>query len=89
MHEFTHTPGVYSPGTKDYAYGYAASVALDSSQAVNNADTYALYANGELFFSPVASFLTLRTPLPLLPRRERERENWVITDERKKSARRC
>ncbi|KAL4886030.1 Deuterolysin metalloprotease family-domain-containing protein [Aspergillus karnatakaensis] len=45
LHEFTHTPGVYSPGTQDYAYGYSASVALSASQALNNADSYALYAN--------------------------------------------
>ncbi|KAL2852091.1 Deuterolysin metalloprotease family-domain-containing protein [Aspergillus pseudoustus] len=45
LHEFTHTPGVYSPGTQDYAYGYAASTALSASQALNNADSYALFAN--------------------------------------------
>ncbi|KKY16821.1 putative 24 kda metalloproteinase precursor [Phaeomoniella chlamydospora] len=45
IHEFTHAPGTYSPGTDDYAYGYSASTALSSSQAVLNADTYALYAN--------------------------------------------
>jgi deuterolysin len=46
LHEFTHTPGVYSPGTQDYAYGYSASTALSASQALNNADSYALFANG-------------------------------------------
>ncbi|KAJ5690885.1 hypothetical protein N7462_005277 [Penicillium macrosclerotiorum] len=45
LHEFTHAPGVYSPGTDDLGYGYAAATALGSSEAVNNADTYALYAN--------------------------------------------
>ncbi|GIZ49042.1 hypothetical protein CKM354_001208200 [Cercospora kikuchii] len=45
LHEKTHAPKVYSPGTDDYAYGYSASRALSSQQAVNNADTYALYAN--------------------------------------------
>ncbi|KAL4915666.1 Deuterolysin metalloprotease family-domain-containing protein [Aspergillus aurantiobrunneus] len=45
LHEFTHAPGVYSPGTQDYAYGYSASVALSASQALNNADSYALFAN--------------------------------------------
>ncbi|KAL3477651.1 Deuterolysin metalloprotease family-domain-containing protein [Aspergillus californicus] len=45
LHEFTHAPGVYSPGTQDYGYGYAASTALSSSQAVLNADSYALFAN--------------------------------------------
>jgi deuterolysin len=46
LHEFTHAPAVYSPGTEDYAYGYSASIALSASQALNNADTYALFANG-------------------------------------------
>jgi deuterolysin len=46
LHEFTHAPAVYSPGTDDYGYGYAASTALSSSRAVLNADSYALYANG-------------------------------------------
>ncbi|KAL4779452.1 Deuterolysin metalloprotease family-domain-containing protein [Aspergillus varians] len=45
LHEFTHCPAVYSPGTNDYAYGYSASVALSASQALNNADSYALFAN--------------------------------------------
>ncbi|KAL2001704.1 hypothetical protein VTN02DRAFT_1372 [Thermoascus thermophilus] len=45
LHEFTHAPGVYQPGTDDLAYGYASSTSLNSSQAVMNADNYALYAN--------------------------------------------
>ncbi|KAJ5919394.1 hypothetical protein N7466_010337 [Penicillium verhagenii] len=45
LHEFTHAPGVFSPGTEDLGYGYAASTALQSREAVMNADTYALYAN--------------------------------------------
>jgi deuterolysin len=48
LHEFTHAPAVFSPGTDDNAYGYSAAAALSSAQAVLNADTYALYANGEL-----------------------------------------
>lgn len=47
LHEETHTPGVYSPGTQDYAYGYAASIRLSTSQALLNADSYALFANGK------------------------------------------
>lgn len=47
LHEETHAPAVYSPGTQDYGYGYSNAQALSSSQAVLNADTYALYANGE------------------------------------------
>ncbi|KAL2831475.1 Deuterolysin metalloprotease family-domain-containing protein [Aspergillus cavernicola] len=45
LHELTHAPGVYSPGTQDYAYGYSAAISLSSSQALNNADSYALFAN--------------------------------------------
>jgi deuterolysin len=52
LHEFTHAPGVYSPGTEDLGYGYVAATALSSSDAVMNADTYALYANGK-FRSPL------------------------------------
>jgi deuterolysin len=48
LHEETHAPGVYSPGTQDLGYGYSAASRLSSSQALNNADTYALYANGKL-----------------------------------------
>lgn len=55
LHEFTHAPGVYKPGTDDLAYGYASSTSLNSSQAVMNADSYALYANGKLFpYLPLA-----------------------------------
>ena len=46
LHESTHAPGVYSPGTVDNAYGYSASTRLTSSQAVANADSYALFAGG-------------------------------------------
>ncbi|THC92919.1 hypothetical protein EYZ11_007589 [Aspergillus tanneri] len=45
LHEFTHAPGVYSPGTDDYAYGYEAIMALSARQALLNADTYSLFAN--------------------------------------------
>ncbi|RHZ43083.1 putative penicillolysin/deuterolysin metalloprotease [Aspergillus thermomutatus] len=46
LHEFTHAPGVYSPGTEDLGYGYSAATALSARDALNNADTYALFANG-------------------------------------------
>lgn len=46
LHEYTHAPGVYSPGTADNGYGYDAATALSSAKAVLNADSYALYANG-------------------------------------------
>jgi deuterolysin len=53
LHEFTHAPAVYSPGTDDYAYGFDGLDSLPSSERVLNADTYALYANGT--FRPVFS----------------------------------
>ena len=34
-----------SPGTEDYAYGYSAQMQLDASEAVMNADSYAMFAN--------------------------------------------
>lgn len=49
LHEMAHAPGVYSPGTQDNGYGYAAATALSSSRAVANADSYALYANGKSY----------------------------------------
>ncbi|KAF2180963.1 hypothetical protein K469DRAFT_692496 [Zopfia rhizophila CBS 207.26] len=45
LHEETHAPGVFSPGTDDLGYGYAAATRLSTQQALNNADSYALYAN--------------------------------------------
>jgi deuterolysin len=47
IHEETHAPGVYSPGTDDLGYGYAAATALSANSALNNADSYALFANGK------------------------------------------
>lgn len=47
LHEETHAPGVYSPGTDDLGYGYNAAMRLTTSQALNNADSFALYANGK------------------------------------------
>lgn len=52
LHESTHAPAVYSPGTQDNGYGYSAATRLSSSQAVLNADSYALFANGMSSFSP-------------------------------------
>ncbi|KAE8154486.1 neutral protease 2 [Aspergillus avenaceus] len=45
LHEFTHAPGVYRPGTDDLGYGYDAATQLSADDALNNADSYALYAN--------------------------------------------
>lgn len=52
LHEFTHTPGVFGPGTQDLAYGLRASLRLTTDQALLNADSFALYANGESFEDP-------------------------------------
>lgn len=46
LHEFTHAPGVYSPGTDDLAYGYEAVASLSPADALINADSYSLFANG-------------------------------------------
>ncbi|KAI5796560.1 Penicillolysin [Geopyxis carbonaria] len=43
LHELTHAPGVFSPGTDDNAYGYLAAIQLSPGAALLNADTYALY----------------------------------------------
>ncbi|KAL4894485.1 Deuterolysin metalloprotease family-domain-containing protein [Aspergillus ambiguus] len=45
LHEFTHATAVYSPGTEDLAYGATAVLGLSSSQAMNNADSFAYYAS--------------------------------------------
>lgn len=65
LHEFTHAPGVYSPGTDDFGYGYSAATALSSEDAVLNADSYALYANGKASLREVQiSRLTKHSYLP-------------------------
>ncbi|KAI0200948.1 neutral protease 2-like protein [Astrocystis sublimbata] len=43
LHEVTHLSQI--AGTDDLGYGYAAATRLSSSQALNNADSYALFAN--------------------------------------------
>lgn len=45
LHEFTHAPAIFAPSTEDFAYGYAASTRLSAQQALNNADSYALFAD--------------------------------------------
>ncbi|KAH7068105.1 neutral protease 2-like protein [Paraphoma chrysanthemicola] len=45
LHEETHADAVYSPGTDDLGYGFAAASRLTTTQALNNADSFALYAN--------------------------------------------
>ncbi|KAL6708539.1 hypothetical protein ACN47E_002520 [Coniothyrium glycines] len=49
LHEETHAFSIYSPGKDDLGYGYAAASQLLTSQALNNADSFALYANGKSF----------------------------------------
>lgn len=50
LHETTHLTEI--KGTQDNGYGYAAIQGLSSSQSLNNADSYALFANG--MFCPSA-----------------------------------
>ncbi|PWY88848.1 neutral protease 2-like protein mep20 [Aspergillus sclerotioniger CBS 115572] len=45
IHEFSHAPGVYAPGTDDLGYGYQAAMRLTGNQALRNADTYTLFTN--------------------------------------------
>lgn len=49
LHEFTHAPGVASPGTEDIAYGYEPCMGLSKDDALNNADSYALFAQCKYF----------------------------------------
>lgn len=58
LHEETHAPDVYAPGTLDNAYGYDAAMDLTSDAAINNADTYALYANGMSLTPQSSQFIT-------------------------------
>jgi deuterolysin len=53
LHETTHASSVYSPSTQDLAYGYDASVKLSTEQALNNADSYTLFANCKLMLRRV------------------------------------
>lgn len=64
LHETTHLSQV--AGTDDLGYGYSAASGLSTSQALNNADTYALFANGKpllccacIFVLPFADFSLL------------------------------
>lgn len=43
LHEFTHLSEI--KGTDDLGYGYSAATQLTGSQALNNADSYAIFAN--------------------------------------------
>lgn len=47
LHELTHNPGVYEPFCEDHAYGYDSIRRLSSRQALNNADSFSLFANGK------------------------------------------
>lgn len=44
LHEITHLRAI--AGTNDFAYGYDLATQLSTKQALNNADTYTLFANG-------------------------------------------
>ncbi|KAM5466032.1 putative deuterolysin [Microsporum audouinii] len=45
LHEMTHNSAVVSPYCDDLGYGYEDATALSAGQAIQNADTYALFAN--------------------------------------------
>lgn len=46
LHEVTHLRQV--AGTNDHAYGYTLATQLSSQEALDNADSYTLFANGKL-----------------------------------------
>lgn len=48
LHEVTHVPAI--KGTADHAYGYQEATRLKTKAALTNADSYALFANGEYLF---------------------------------------
>ncbi|EGD84394.1 hypothetical protein H112_08097 [Trichophyton rubrum D6] len=48
LHELTHNPAVQEPFCEDNGYGYERATALSAEKAVQNADSYALFANGRL-----------------------------------------
>jgi hypothetical protein len=50
LHEVTHLSQI--KGTQDLGYGYSAAIRLSATQALNNADSYALFANGEFVVKP-------------------------------------
>ncbi|OAL72454.1 hypothetical protein A7D00_3455 [Trichophyton violaceum] len=45
LHELTHNPAVVTPFCEDLGYGYQRVSALPASKAIQNADTYSLFAN--------------------------------------------
>ncbi|KAE8334278.1 Deuterolysin metalloprotease family-domain-containing protein [Aspergillus arachidicola] len=45
LHEFAHATSVYRPGAIDVAYGYDAVLKLNTQDALQNADSFAYYAN--------------------------------------------
>jgi len=50
LHELTHSPEVYKPGTKDLAYGfYNSTERLKTTEAaLSNADSFVVFAQGKL-----------------------------------------
>ncbi|OAL73506.1 hypothetical protein A7D00_1533 [Trichophyton violaceum] len=45
LHEMTHNSAVVSPFCDDLGYGYEDATSLSAAQAIQNADSYALFAN--------------------------------------------
>jgi len=52
LHEFTHLAAIYSPPTIDHTYLHKTIVTLNTSRALQNADTYAFYAKAVCLASP-------------------------------------
>ncbi|KAL2820992.1 Deuterolysin metalloprotease family-domain-containing protein [Aspergillus cavernicola] len=63
LHEFAHADAVYSPGTEDIAYGYEGVLALDTDQALLNADSFAYYASAVYLQCAADDSITIGTPL--------------------------
>lgn len=72
LHEVTHVPQVH--GTVDVAYRYDGVTQLGRADALNNADTYALFANGEFLFT----YQSLGAPTYLLD--ELTPTSWLLED---------
>jgi deuterolysin len=81
LHEETHAPAVYSPGTQDNGYGYSAASSLSAARALANADSYALYANGMLLLSCAATRVRRLTDNTLSNLR------WLLDELRQSSTR--
>lgn len=65
LHETTHLSQI--KGTSDLGYGYTAATKLSTSSALNNADSYALFANGKPCDSGSSLSILLTCQQPSMP----------------------